>query len=49
MTFNILIKAKLGLSKIPIVALVGDLAYIYDMWAANHYDLILRKIFERKV
>ena len=35
MTSSILIEAKLGLPKIPIFALVGDLTYIYDMWAAN--------------
>ena len=34
-TFSILIGSKLGLSKIPILALVGDLAYIYDIWAIN--------------
>ena len=33
--FSSLIGAKLGLPKIPILTLVGDLAYIYDMWIVN--------------
>ena len=35
MTFSILIEAKLGLTKIPIIALIGDLTYIYDMWGGQ--------------
>ena len=49
MTLSILIEAKLGLSKILILTLIGDLTSIYDMWAINPYYLIPYKIFERKI
>ena len=49
MTLSILIEAKPELLKILILALVGDLTYIYDTWAANPNNFILyRIIFERK-
>ena len=33
-----MVDAKLGFPKIAIIDLVGDLAYIYDMWATNPND-----------
>ena len=35
MTFDSLIGAKLELPRNLILVLVGDLAYIYDIWAVN--------------
>ena len=43
-----LIEVKLGLPKIIILVLVGDLAYIYDMWIVNPFDLSLYNIFKRQ-
>ena len=43
MNFNSLIETKLELHRISILVLVGDLAYIYDIWATNPKRLILYK------
>ena len=47
--FSSLVRAKIGLPKILILALVGDLAYRYDMWAANPQLFFnLYRILEKK-
>ena len=48
MIFSSLVRVKLGLLKISIFALVGDLAYIHDIWVANLDDEFFAQSFERK-